>query len=148
MTTSRHVLMNKSHRFWIFPLKQKQKSPNYILSYILNCFKHMLTCWPHRTWQLFPLGSCLLCPPCSWPIPALQMQAGAHQQSLWGCWRSPVPPAPTTEPRAGGGQPRATPFPGMGAHLLRAGQAPGQGGPEWVHDCLLPATTIFLFLLW
>lgn len=44
MTTSRHVLVNKSHRFWIFPLKQKQKqkSPNYILSDILNCFKH---CW-------------------------------------------------------------------------------------------------------
>lgn len=44
----------------------------------------------------------------------------------------------------GGPGPRATPFPGTGAHFLRAVRAPGQGRYEWDdsrrHECFLSAT--------
>ena len=75
MTTSRHVLMNKSHRFWVFPLKQKQKqtSPNYILSYILNCFKHMLISQKPGT-SSFSVPDCSILPQMNPP----QLYRGRH----------------------------------------------------------------------
>lgn len=133
MTTSSHVLVNKSHRFWVFPSKQNKnkKSPNYILSDVPNCFKHMLTSWkPGISSPSVPLHSNLL--PANTPR---TMDVGtAHQQSLWDSPKARVSPAPTPEQGSGGWgglSPEPPPFPGIGTHLLRAGQGPSQGKNEW-----------------
>lgn len=150
MTASRHVLVNTSHRFWIFPLKQKQNqtSPNYIL--VLICFKHVLTSQePGNSSFSVPVCSCF--PQWTHPSPR-EADTG-----------SPVEPlrlleklrASSLHRRAEGSrrpEPRATSFPGIGAHLLGAVQAQGQGKHEWDdsrrHECFLSTTTHLLLSAW
>lgn len=103
MTTSRHVLMNKSHRFWIFSLKQKQKqtSPNYILSCILNSFKCMLTSQKSDS-PPFLVPVCSILPTVN-PLQPYRCRLRLTKKSLWGCWKGRASPVPTTEQRVGGG---------------------------------------------
>lgn len=136
MTTSRHVLVNKSHRFWIFPLKQKQKqkSPNYILCCILNCFKHMLISQKPGG-SSFSVPVCPILPTVNPPQPCRCRQGPTNRAFEAACPKGWVPPASTAELRSlQRPKPRATPFPGTGAHHLRAVQAPGQGKHEWDHS--------------
>lgn len=152
VTTSRHVLMNKSHRFWVFPLKQKQKqtSPNYILSYILNCFKHMLISQKPGT-SSFSVPDCSILPrmhPPSFteadmgspgePRRLLEKQSASSPHHRAEGWERP--------------EPRVTSFPGIGAHFLGAIQALGQGKHEWDdsrrHECFLTATTHLPLSAW
>lgn len=102
-----------------------------------------------ETWQFFLLSSCLPYSPINPPQPyrcrlclpnkALRLLKGlstyrTHRRA--DGWGRP--------------EPRATPFPGMGAHLLRAVQVPGQGKHEWDHswrpECFLSTTTTHLAL--
>lgn len=152
MTTSRHVLMNKSHRFWVFPLKQKQKqtSPNYILSYILNCFKHMLIAQKPGSSSQF--------------LSALSFPKWTHPCSTEADMGSPVEPrrllekqnASSPHHRAEGWErpePRVTSFPGIGAHFVGAVHVfPGSGktwmgwqqGTWMLSDCHHPSSSLCL----
>lgn len=113
MTTSRHVLVNKSHRFWIFPLKQKQKqkSPNYILHYILNCFKHVLTSQKPGS-SSFSVPICPILPSLTHPGPADADRA--HQQSLWGCLLKGLSASSLHHRLEGCGGPSPEPHPSLG----------------------------------
>lgn len=113
MTTSRHVLVNKSHRFWIFPLKQKQKqkSPNYILHYILNCFKHMLTSQKPGS-SSFSVPICPILP--SLTHPGRADADRAHQQSLWGCLLKGLSASCLHHRLEGCGGPSPEPHPSLG----------------------------------
>lgn len=160
MTTFRHVLVNKSHRFWIFPLKQKQKqkSPNYILHCFLNRFKHMLTSQKPGS-SPFSVPICPILPTVNPPQPCRGRQGPTNRVFEAACPRRLQPPPQSWGLRRL--EPRATPFPGTGAHRLRAVQAPGQGKHEWDHSrrqelpvCLLshpppsPHPASFFFLGW
>ena len=94
------------------------------------------TCWPHRNLAMLP--PLFLCAPSSpqltHPSPT-DADRGPPTEPL----RLPAERAECLQPLPqswglGVPKPRATPFPGTGAHLLRAVQAPSQGKHEWGHS--------------